>query len=142
MFTKDQLVTVINLWSRGDIDSKLSTKVSFTVQELIVHSCGKKQMILRDEAGTIFKGRNYLPQTEQHTKFHQVLPRMDRDEALALANQLTLEYCATEAANYTNRVVRGNETRQDPRWIERMQQQADHYASNPVDPAFMYGGKV
>lgn len=141
MFKKDQPVTVINLWSRGSLDSKLSQKVSFTVEELVVHSCGKKQMILRAPNGEIYKGRNYLPQSEQRTRFHQVHPRMDRAEALALADRLTLEFCAEEAVNYANRVVRGNETRQDPRWIASMQATADHYATNPVDPAFIYEGK-
>lgn len=139
MFTKGQEVTVINLYSRGEAGSKLSQKVSFTVEHLIVHSCGKKQMILRNAAGEIFKRRLYKPSVDQYTVYHSVNPRMSDDAALLIANDLTLKYCADQVARYDNILSRA--TKSDAGYIRVITRDRDHYATNPIAPAFVYEGQ-
>lgn len=140
MFKKNDLVTVINLWSNGVYDSK-SKNIQFTVDELEVHSCGKKQMILRTADGEVFKRRNYLPQTEQYSRFHQVHPRMDRAEAIALADRLTREYCKEEIARYEHILDRSTDPR-DGNYRAVIQKGLDHYRTYPLLPAKMYERRI
>lgn len=56
MFTKGQLVTLLQNWDRQG---------TVRVVDLIVHSCGKKRMILVDDAGAQFEGRFFSPAKEQ-----------------------------------------------------------------------------
>jgi hypothetical protein len=54
------------------------------ILDLEVYSCGKKQMVLVDEAGVKYAGSNFLPTCEQYN-FHYVMPRMTEAEAETFA---------------------------------------------------------
>jgi hypothetical protein len=140
MFTKGQEVTVINLYSRGSVDSTASSKVSFTVEQLIVHSCGKKQMILRNAAGEIFKRRLYTPTERQYTSFHTVYPRISDEAALEIANARTVEYCARQVERHNDILARAN--KESEAYIRSITKDRDYYATNPVAPARIYEARA
>jgi hypothetical protein len=139
MFTKGQEVTVINLWSAGDVSSP-NPKVSFTVEQLIVHSCGKKQMILRNAAGEVFKRRLYTPTERQYTSFHTVYPRISDEAALEIANARTVEYCARQVERHNDILARAN--KESEAYIRSITKSRDHYATTPIAPARLYEGQI
>ena len=96
MFTKGQKVTYIRDWDR---------KGTVTINQLVVHSCGKKQMILVDENGKKFSGQNFLPKNEQYWG-GVVVDRLEGDEAEKLAIEVAEKIIKKEMAHY-NRCLEG-----------------------------------
>lgn len=97
MFTKGQKVTYISNW-----DNKGTVKIT----NLVVASCGKKQMILVDEAGVKFQGANFRPQSEQYSH-GVVFPRLTTEEAEASALEIAAKIIAYEEAHFA-RCLAGN----------------------------------
>lgn len=92
MFTKNQPITLfINRNNKGSVQ----------VHDLIIYSCGKKQMVLVNEAGEKFTGANWRPQEEQ-SSFHRVTPRKTVEEADAYATSLAQHIVASEKARMEN----------------------------------------
>jgi hypothetical protein len=71
MFVKGQLVTFLQNW-----DNKGTVRIC----DLVVYSCGKKQMILVDCHGEKFEGRHFYP-TESQYGSGVVVPRLSREDA-------------------------------------------------------------
>jgi|SRR6478735_11351647 len=132
MFKKNQEVTVIALWSQGRPDSKLSQQVRFSVDHAVVHSCGKVQMILASETES-YKGKNFRPQIEQYGD-EQVHPRMSTEDALRLADELAVAYCAKQVAQL-NVVLERTAGKYGQAYTDSMTRQRDHYAATPIAPA-------
>jgi|SRR5215472_5561352 len=85
-FSKGQLVTLLRDW-----DSKGTVRID----DLAVYSCGAKQMILVDAAGTKFQGRLFH---EDYLGL-QVLPRLSPEAAEAAALAMAAEVLAHERAH-------------------------------------------
>jgi hypothetical protein len=95
MFTKGQAVHFLQNW-----DSKGTVRVI----DLVVHSCGKKQMVLVDEAGQKFQGRNFYP-TEQQFACGRVVARLAKADAIAAALALGAEIVAQERARMERQIA-------------------------------------
>ena len=87
-FTKGQLVTLFRNW-----DSKGTVRV----QDLIVYSCGAKQMVLVDATGTKFKGSFFDP--NRSDIWTAVLPRQTETEAQAVGLKMAENFLAYERAH-------------------------------------------
>lgn len=107
-FRKGQLVTVFFNFDRNG---------SVKVVNLVVHSCGKKQMILVDEAGVKFQGHNFYPTEIQYpvngmnadlfaSAAHVVKPRMTDDEATSFALTLGAQFAQTERETLERTIAR------------------------------------
>lgn len=86
-FVKGQPVTYLQNWDHQG---------TVRIYDLIVHSCGKKQMILVDGAGVKFQGRNFLPGEFQHSG--RVVTRLSDADAEVAALQLGAEIVNDERA--------------------------------------------
>jgi hypothetical protein len=93
-FAKGQQVTFLGDWDQ---------KGTVVVRDMVVHSCGRKQMTLHYADGT-FAGRNYLPTVRQDyggaNVCAQVHPRMTEAEAEARGLEMAAEILAYERARY------------------------------------------
>jgi hypothetical protein len=96
MFTKGQAVHFLQNW-----DSKGTVRVI----DLVVHSCGKKQMILVDEAGVKFQGRNFHPTEQQGISRGRVVARLAKADAIAAALALGAEIVAQERARMERQIA-------------------------------------
>lgn len=88
MFSKNEAVTLFQNWDR---------KGTVKVTNLYVYSCGKKQMILVDDQGVKFGGRNFLPTVEQHD-MDEVHPVMTDEAAEAHALEMGARIAASVKA--------------------------------------------
>jgi hypothetical protein len=86
-FKKGQPVTFLQTWSWTTGEVK--------IVELIVYSCGKKQMVLVDEKGEKFQGTHFAPQVEQGRP-GRVLPRLSKAEAEAAALEWSAQLIKAE----------------------------------------------
>lgn len=116
MFTKGQAVYLIVSWNDNGY---------FTVRPAVVHSCGKKVMVLHDPDGT-FIGRNFNPSQEQHGR-NRVVHRgenvgagFNEYEAKEYAFALATDYAAEHRAEFNRR--RAMETNDAGRryWDDRL----------------------
>jgi hypothetical protein len=133
MFKKNQEVTVISIWSRGEpgAGSADYRKVQLSIDDAVVHSCGKQQMILRSEADT-YKGKFFRPQVEQYS-VERVLPRMSHEEAVAVAEQLANQFVDREIAQLVNQIERTRD--QSEAFRNSLANKLAHYQSRPINPA-------
>ena len=99
MFTKGQKVTYIRDWDR---------KGTVTINQLVVHSCGKKQMILVDENGKKFSGQNFLPKNEQYFS-GLVVDRVEGEEAEELAIKVAENILQKEREHFNRCLSSGRE---------------------------------
>lgn len=131
-FTKGQPVTFLQNW-----DSKGTVRIA----DLIVHSCGAKQMVLVDEAGAKFEGKNFLPGREQYS-YGLVVPRLSPEAAEAAALELgaaivvavrnrlekaIAHYGYPETDNYTKSIRQDIEELHEPRIARLVRHPAHGY---------------
>ena len=101
-FTKGQPVTLFQNWD---------SKGTIRVVDLIVHSCGVKQMVLVDATGAKFEGRNFHASVSQSfggwyrgEVINQVQPRMTVAEAEAFALDLGALHNRLERLHIADRI--------------------------------------
>lgn len=95
MFTKGQQVTFLCNWD---------SKGTVAIVDLIVHSCGKKQMILVDDQGIKYQGRLFFP-TEDQLNFSRVVSRLSPEAAEALALEIGAQVATHEAAEKLRKIA-------------------------------------
>lgn len=78
VFTKNQDVTLLQNWDH---------KGTVRIVDLVVYSCGRKQMVLVNAAGEKFEGRFFQP-VEDQIMFSRVVPRLSPADAQAAAREL------------------------------------------------------
>ena len=95
-FKKGDAVTFISDWDR---------KGTVTFRDAIVHSCGKKQMILTDEQTGEEIGRHFKP--EIGGEMGGTFPRMTEEEAVAKGLEIAERVLAKEREHFA-RCLAGN----------------------------------
>lgn len=103
-FTKGEKVHYITTWN---------DKAKVAIYSLTVYSCGAKQMVLVDAAGTKFAGSNFKPQTVQFEASGVVFAIVAKGLTDAQAEAKALELAASMKAyraNFINeKIARGSE---------------------------------
>lgn len=94
-FKKGDLVTYLQNWDHQG---------TVRVLDLVVHSCGAKQMILVDEQGQKYQGRNFHPTGEQWGS-GRVWPRLSPEAAEAAALALGADIVERERARMEQRIA-------------------------------------
>jgi len=91
-FTKGDLVHYVSDWDR---------KGTVTIRAAIVHSCGKKQMVLTDAETGEEMGRHFKPVRAERGN-GGTYPRLDADEIEAIAYEVAENILAAERARLTH----------------------------------------
>jgi hypothetical protein len=99
-FVKNQEVTYLQNW-----DSKGTVRII----DLIVYSCGRKQMVLVDATGKKFEGCLFQP-TEEQIQYGRVVPRLSPEAALTAALELGATIVALERASMENSIARAGKS--------------------------------
>ena len=81
MFKKGQPVHFINSWNHA---------AQVMVKRSTVHSCGSEQMILVDDAGVKFGGRNFIPK-QQQSGYGRVFANLSDVQAECIAEAMCEE---------------------------------------------------
>ena len=95
MFSKGQQVTYFVNYDR---------KGTVQIRDLVVYSCGKKQMVLCDENGVKFQGASFLPTVAQYSMC-EVHPSMTEEAATAYALELGAKIVASELASMEAAII-------------------------------------
>ena len=132
MFTKGQKVTVISIWSEADVNWKGETRnLRMSFDHAVVHSCGKKQMVLQSDAESVsYKGRNFLPTIEQYNG-EVVVERLSDEEAIALGNDIAQDLITKRIARQRTLVERMDSSSEN--YAKQMRQQLAHFETRPVN---------
>lgn len=103
IFRKGQKVTLLQNWDHLG---------SVRIIDLVVYSCGAKQMVLVNEDGSKFGGMNFRPGVDQFG-FSKVHPRLTPDAAVAMALDLGAAIVAYRRSGLERRIAKSGKTERD-----------------------------
>ena len=111
-FKKGDKVTIISDWDK---------KGTCSYQDAIVHSCGKKQMVLTCAETGKELGHHFRPERDQYGRA-AVFPRMTRDEAIAATLSFAKVIVENEIVQANNRLSQHTDERDEAFWRKYLQE--------------------